>query len=354
MLPLLATQERTAREVLSPAAYDYYATGSGDETTLDEAGAAWRRYRLRPRVLRDVTSVDTSVELFGQRLETPVLVAPTAFHQGAHPDGEVATAVGTAAAGSLLILSSRSTKRLEEVAAVAGPWWFQVYVFNDHRVTDGLVRRAVDGGAGALVLTVDTPYTGIKKRPSAGAPQQGGPPVTDEQFLVNFAEHLDPADPDPFEAANQSPAVTFDTLHGLAGHGLPVLAKGVLRGDDATACVEAGAAGIIVSNHGGRQFDRAVATAEALPEVVAAVGGRVPVLVDGGIRSGLDALTALALGADAVLVGRPVLWALAAGGATAVTAALNALTSDLAHVLALSGATSAAAVPRDLAAPHRP
>lgn len=350
MLPLLALHERTAQDVLSPAAFDYYATGSGDETTLDEAGEAWLRYRLRPRVLRDVTGVDTSVELFGQRLRTPVLVAPTAFHQGAHPEGEVATAAGTAAAGSLLTLSSRTTRRIEDVAAAAGPWWFQVYVFHDRGVTDGLVGRAVGNGASGLVLTVDTPYTGIKKRPSAGAPQQGGPPVTDEQFLVNFAEHLDPADPDPFTSANQSPAVTFDTLGELTRHGVPVLAKGVLRGDDAAACVEAGAAGIIVSTHGGRQLDRTIATADALPEVVEAVAGRVPVLVDGGIRSGLDVLTALALGANAVLVGRPILWALAAGGAQAVTAALNALTADLEHVLALSGATSAAAVPRDLAA----
>jgi 4-hydroxymandelate oxidase len=353
VLPLLADHERAARERLEPGAYDYYATGSGDETTLDEAPAAWLRYRLRPRVLCDVTSVDTGIELFGQRLRTPVLVAPTAFHTGAHPDGEVATATGTAAAGSLLVLSSRSSRRIEDVAAAAGPWWFQVYVMNEPKVTDGLVRRAVAAGAGALVLTVDTPYTGVKKRPSPGAPQLGGPPVTDEQFLINFSDHLDP-EVDPFESANQYPGCTFDTLRELTGHGVPVLAKGVLRGDDALACVRAGAAGIVVSNHGGRQLDRAVATADALPEVVAAVGGRVPVLVDGGIRGGLDVLTALALGADAVLLGRPVLWALATGGAAAVTAALDAVTSDLAHVLALSGATSAVGVPRDLVVPHRP
>jgi 4-hydroxymandelate oxidase len=354
VLPLLADQERTARERLTRSTYDYYATGSGDETTLDEASEAWRRYRLRPRVLRDVTAVDTAVELFGQRLRTPVLVAPTAFHQGAHPDGEVATARGTADAGSLLTLSSRSNRRIEEVAAAAGPWWFQVYVMNDRRVSDGMAGRAVAAGTSALVLTVDTPYTGVKKRPSPDAPQQGGPPVTDEQFLINFADHLDPADPDPFVAANQNPGLTFDTLHELTRYGVPVLAKGVLRGDDAVACVDAGAAGIIVSTHGGRQLDRVVATADALPEVVAAVGGRVPVLVDGGIRGGLDVLTALALGADAVLLGRPILWALATGGAAAVTAALDAVTSDLAHVLALSGATSAAGVPRDLVVPHRP
>jgi 4-hydroxymandelate oxidase len=355
VLPLLADQENTARQRMKPSVYDYYATGSGDETTLDEASQAWRRYRLRPRVLCDVTSVDTSVELLGQRLRTPVLVAPTAFHQGAHPDGEVATARGTAGAGSLLVLSSRSSRRIEEVAAAAGPWWFQVYVMNDPKVSDGMVRRAVAAGAAALVLTVDTPYTGVKKRPSAGAPQLGGPPVTDEQFMINFAEHLDP-ELDPFESANQYPGCTFDTLRELTGHGVPVLAKGVLRGDDALACVEAGAAGIVVSNHGGRQLDRAVATADALPEVVEAVGGRVPVLVDGGIRSGLDVLTALALGANAVLLGRPVLWALATAGAAGVTAALDAVTSDLAHVLALSGAPSAGVVPRDLiaGAPPRP
>ncbi|GAA3518684.1 alpha-hydroxy acid oxidase [Actinocatenispora rupis] len=350
MLRLLAEQARTARDRLPADVHDYYATGSGEEVTLGEAEAGWLRHRYRPRVLRDVSHVDTAVRLLDAPLAAPVLVAPTAFHGGLHPDGEVATARGTGAAGSLLVLSSRSSRRIEDVAAAAtGPWWFQVYVLADPSLSRHLARRAVAAGAGALVLTVDTPYTGTKAR-------GGGPPVTDREYLVNLGEHL-AAGTDPDTATSQDPACTLDTLHDLTDQGVPVFAKGVLRGDDAVDCLSAGAAGIIVSNHGGRQLDRAVDTAYALPDVVAAVAGRAPVLVDGGIRSGRDVLTALALGADAVLLGRPILWALAADGATGVTAALDAVRTDLAEALALAGATSPTDLPDGLladTAPPRP
>lgn len=341
MLRLLAEQARTARDRLPAEVYDYYRTGSGDEVSVDEAGAGWRRYRFRPRVLRDVRVVDTAVRLLGAPLTAPVLVAPTAYHGAAHLDGEVATIRGTGDAGSLMVLSSRCSRRIEDVAAAAtGPWWFQVYVLTEQSVSRHLTRRAVDAGAGALVLTVDTPYTATKAR-------GGGPPVSDRDYLINLADHLPPgADPDI--ATAQYAGATLDTLHELTGHGVPVLAKGVLRGDDAVACLDAGAAGIVVSNHGGRQLDRAVDTAYALAEVVAAVGGRAPVLVDGGIRSGHDVLTALAVGADAVLIGRPILWALAADGAAGVTAALDAVRDDLAECLALAGATSVTDLPDGL------
>ncbi|WP_369140364.1 alpha-hydroxy acid oxidase [Modestobacter versicolor] len=335
MHALLAQHEETARASLEPAVLGYYAAGSGQEVTAGEAEAAWLEYRLRPRVLHDVSTVDLTTELLGARAASPFVVAPMAFHALAHPDGECATFAGAGAAGALGVLSTRSSRRIEDVAAAAtGPWWFQAYGMRDRELTLALVRRAAAAGAGAVVLTVDTPYVGRKGRVDGVRIS-----VPDDQYLVNLAQHLVPGSI-AREAAEQDPSMTTDVIAELAeASGLPVLVKGVLRGDEALRCVEAGAAGVIVSNHGGRQLDRAVPSALALPEVVAAVGGRVPVLVDGGIRGGTDALVALALGADAVLVGRPLLWALAAGGAEAVTAALEALAADLAHVLAVAGAT---------------
>lgn len=314
MLPLLADQAAAARRALPPEVWDHVAAGG---VTLAEAEHAWQSLRLRPRVLRDVSAVDTALTLLGSDLATPVLVAPTAGHGRLHPDAEVGTARGTAAAGSLLVVSSRADRPVEEVAE-AGPFWWQSYVLRDRSVTRDQAVRARDAGATAVVLTGDTPYLGTARRGSLG--------------------ELD-----------QDPGATCDAIGELAeATGLPVLVKGVLRGDDAAACVAAGAAGIVVSNHGGRQLDRAVATAVALPEVVAAVD--VPVLVDGGLRSGLDVLCALALGATAVLVGKPVLWALAADGSAGVEACLRALTDDLRHALGLAGCASLADVDRELVA----
>lgn len=340
MHPLLAQQSAAAAACLPADVRDYYAGGSGDETTLDEAERAWRTHRLRPHVLRDVARVDTAIELLGTRLATPVLVAPTALHGLAHADAERATALGAAAAGSLLVLSTRSSLLLEAVPT--GPWWFQVYVLRDRGITHALVQRAAAAGAAALVLTADTPYVGIKRR--------SGPPPRGAEHLVNLAQHLTGGS-EGGRAVEQDPSVGLDAVAELAdASGLPVLVKGVLRADDALACLDAGAAGLVVSNHGGRQLDRAVPTALALPEVVAAVDGRAPVLVDGGLRSGLDVLTALALGARAVLVGRPVLWALAAAGQDGVRDCLQALTDDLAHAMGLAGAASTHDVTRDLLA----
>jgi 4-hydroxymandelate oxidase len=341
VLPLLTDHARAAAAVLPAAVHDYYAGGSGDEVSLQEAERAWSTPRLRPRVLRDVGDVDTSVSLLGTPLRTPVLVAPTALHGLAHPDAERGTARGAADAGSLLVLSTRSSTLLEEVPA--GPWWFQAYVLRDRGLTRALVARAAAAGASAVVLTGDTPYLGVKKRVGRG--ELG---LTEEQLLVNLAQHTAGGRGGP-AALEQDPTADLRLVEELAAlSGLPVLVKGVLRGDDAAACLDAGAAGVVVSNHGGRQLDRAVASAVALPEVVAAVDGRGPVLVDGGLRSGLDVLVALALGADAVLLGRPVLWALAAGGADGVRDCLQAVTDDLARAMALAGARALAAVTHDL------
>lgn len=261
---------------------------------------------LRPRVLRDVSTVSTSLTLYGVTLASPVGVAPLAEHVRAHERGEAATVEG--AADHLLVVSSRRSVE----ARPRGPWWWQAYVLRDRSRT----LEAAEQGASAVVLTGDTPYLGTARRADLGD-------------------------------LEQDPSATLDVVAEVAAvSGLPVLVKGVLRADDAVACVEAGAAGVVVSNHGGRQLPRAVPTSRALPEVADAVG--VPVLVDGGLRSGADVLTALALGATAVLVGRPVLWGLAAGGADGVRECLEALTSDLRHVMGLAGCAALADVDRNL------
>lgn len=326
MHPLLATQQAEAAQALPVEVHRYYAGGAGEQVSVDEAGTAWGALRLRPRVLRDVTDVRTSVTLLGTALRTPVLCGPTAAHGLAHRDGERATAHGVDQAGSLLVLSSRSSVPIDEVE-VPGPWWWQAYVVRDHRLTRERAKRAAAAGAGAVVLTGDVPYLGRR----AGATRldlTGQPAPGDEQ----------------------DPSIGLEAISLLAeaSGGLPVLVKGVLRGDDALACLEAGAAGVVVSNHGGRQLDRAVPTARVLAEVVDAVAGRAPVLVDGGLRSGLDVLCALALGAEAVLLGRPVLWALATGGADGVRDCLDAVTDELAHCMGLAGCASLGEIGRDL------
>jgi len=324
--PVLAAQQRTAAEVLPEQVHAYYAGGSGAQVTLGEAEAAWQALRLRPRVLRDVSVVDTSVTLLGTRLRTPVLCAPSAAHALAHPDAERATARGVADAGSLLVLSTRASVPVQELEP-PGPWWWQAYVVKDRGLTRERARRAAAAGARAVVLTGDVPYLGARH----GATRLA---------LTGQA--------DPGDVQDPSTGLEAIALLAEASGGLPVLVKGVLRGDDALACLDAGAAGVVVSNHGGRQLDRAAPTAQVLGEVAQAVAGRGPVLVDGGLRSGLDVLCALALGADAVLLGRPVLWALAADGAAGVRDCLDAVTDELAHCLGLAGCASLAEVGPDL------
>jgi 4-hydroxymandelate oxidase len=333
--PDVSELERQAKERLPLPVYEFFASGSGSGRTQRANEEAWREVWLAPRILRDVSAVDTSVSLLGSRLRTPLCVAPTAFHRMAHPDGELATAAGAARAGALFVLSTRSTSRIEDVAGVidqsGGTWWFQVYLMRDRRLTADLVRRAAATGASALVLTGDTPVVGRKWRNVEDV-------ATEADMLVNVGPIADLHD------TGQAADVTFADVGWLAGiSGLPVVVKGVLRADDALACAAAGAAGVIVSNHGGRQLDGAQPAALALPAVAAALGADqepIAVYTDGGIRTGDDALVALALGAQAVFLGRPVLWALACGGADAVTDLLMGLTADLAHSMALAGAAT--------------
>ena len=354
MTPDAADLQRQARKLLTRHVYDYYAGGSGRERTLRANEKAWRQVWLAPRVLRDVSAVDTATRLLGSDVATPLCVAPSGFHGLAHPDGELASATGAARAGALFVLSTRSTRRIEDVgaavAAEGGTWWFQVYLMRDRDLTAGLVRRAAAAGAAALVLTADTPVVGRKRRDSDGV-------VSDEDFLVNLGplDDLSAAT----QAADPSPADIGWVAQ--AGGGLPVVVKGVLRGDDAVACRDSGAAAVMVSNHGGRQLDGALPTAAALPGVAEALSaapapepatgpgagprreqGGCELYADGGIRTGEDALAALALGAGAVFLGRPVLWALACGGADGVRSLLAGLTDDLAHAMALAGVPSVA------------
>lgn len=342
---LLVEYELAARSTLPPAAFDYIAAGAGDELSLEESRAAWRRLRIRPRIFRGGAAPDLSTEVLGTHLTLPVIVAPTAYQVVAHTAGEVETAQGVSAAGGLLVVTTRATRVLEEITAeLEGPWWYQVYVVRDHRLTEALVRRAAGLGATALMLTVDTPYIGFKRRGHFA-------PITLEQHLVNFGTHLAPgaAFEEVTAGIDQDAALRLETIAWLRDiAGLPVLVKGVLRADDAVACLEAGAAGVVVSNHGGRQLDRAIATAVALPEIVQAVEGRAPVLVDGGIVSGTDVFVALALGAAATMVGRPIFWGLAAAGAAGVQRVLGGYRDELDHAMGLAGVTSIAGFSRDL------
>jgi len=336
-----------ARAMLPPGVYDYYAGGAEAEITLGESTTAWQRWRLRPRMLRDVSAVSTKTTLLGAPVSMPIGVAPWALQGMAHPDGEGATARGTAAAGTLMTVSTTATVSLADVAAASdGPKWFQLYRVQDAAYTADLVRRAADAGYRALVMTVDLPFLGRRLRDVVNAFQlpQG----------IEMANH--PAEQaygerglDTALGSIATSTWTFDDVSRFAElTPMPVVVKGVLRGDDAQRCLDAGASAVWVSTHGGRQVDPAIASAVALPEIVSAVGPDVEVYVDGGVRRGSDVLTALALGARAVFLGRPTIWGLATGGADGVRDVLVELAAALHLTMALCGVTDVADVPRDL------
>ena len=338
--------ERVASERLDAGTLGYFAGGAGEELTLRENVEAWRRWRLCPRVLTEASGASAATELLGARLEMPILVAPVAYQKLAHPEGEVGMACAAAEAGTAMCLSTLATTRPSEVAAAAprGCRWFQLYCFRDEGVTRALIEEAVDSGFEAIVVTVDAPPAGNRERdrrtgfaipPGLGVPSVAAALGVERE--VTIAETFDLMDP----------GLRWDDIADLAAEcSLPVLVKGVLRAEDATLAAEHGAAGVVVSNHGGRQLDRVPATADALPGIADAVGDRIPLLVDGGIRRGVDVATALALGADAVLVGRPVLWGLAAGGRDGARRVLEMLRAELELTLALCGCASPAQLGR--------
>jgi len=344
----VADFEAAAAEKLEPGVLGYFAGGAGDEVTLRENVAAWGRWRLRPRMLAGLGEWSARTELLGAEASMPVLVAPVAYQRLVHPEAEVAMARAAAAAGTVMCLSTLATTRPRELAEAVpeGRRWFQLYCFRDEGVTKALMDEAVESGFEAIVVTVDAPRGGNRERdlrtgfripeglgvPSVEAALGSGRSVTIEETF-----------------GLMEPALSWRHLEELASEcELPVLVKGVLGDEDATLAVEHGAAGVVVSNHGGRQLDRVAATGDALPEIVDAVEGRAAVLVDGGIRRGVDVVTALALGADAVLVGRPALWGLAVGGEQGARRVLELLRHELELALALCGCAS----PSELSRAH--
>ncbi|HZQ02708.1 MAG TPA: alpha-hydroxy acid oxidase [Gaiellaceae bacterium] len=322
--------EAAAAERLEPGAYGYFAGGAGDEITLRANVDAFRRWQLRPRVLVDVTSASTATTVLGIDVALPVLVAPVAYQRVVHPDGEVAMARAAAAAGTIMCLSTLATATLEDVAATGVNRWFQLYVFRDRGLVRELVARAQATGFRALVLTVDTPVLGRRERDL----RTGFTVPADLPVPALGRGGVTPAD----ALALMSPSISWRDLEELAATSrLPVVVKGVVGGDDARLACEHGAAAIVVSNHGGRQLDGVAATIDALPEVVDAVGGRIEVLLDGGVRRGTDVVKALALGARAVLVGRAPLWGLAVAGEDGARRVLELLRAELELALQLVG-----------------
>jgi len=332
--------EQIAAERLEPGAYGYYAGGAGDELTLRDNVEAYRRWLLRPRLLIDVEACTTATTVLGHEVSMPLLVAPVAFQRVAHPDGEPAMARAAHAAGTIMCLSTIATASPAEVAATGARLWFQLYVFRDEGVTRELIAQAREHGFGALVLTIDAPVRGNRERDL-----RTGFTVPEGLTIASLGRGgLTPRE--VFDMI--SPSLTWHDLERLAAEAqLPVLVKGVLTAEDAALACEHGAAGVVVSNHGGRQLDGVAATIDALPEVVESVAGRVEVLVDGGIRRGADVVKALALGARAVLAGRAPLWGLAVAGEDGARHVLELLRAEILGALQLVGCTSPAGVTRD-------
>ncbi len=326
----LGSLREQARRQVPPAVWAYVECGARESLTTAEATAAWEAVRFRTRVLRGVADADLRTTLLGESFASPIAVAPTAMQRAVHPRGERAMASGAAAAGCLHVVSSNAGTPFADLGG--GPWWLQAYVPTDREAIVPVLEEAVERGARAVVLTADTPFPGTKY----GVDDADWTGIDLSWWRTNFAE---PESPSPFEGALRPDDVAW--LRDRSG--VPVVVKGVLRGDDAVRCLDAGAAAVYVSNHGGRQLDRSVDTARALADVVTAVGDQAEVYVDGGIRGGLDAMAALALGARAVLVGRPALYALAVDGERGVERLLTELTEELREALVLAGC----AVPAD-------
>ena len=327
---------------MTPMAYEYVASGAAEEHTVRWNRDAFDRIRLRPRVLRDVAAVDLRATLFGREHAFPILLAPTAYHRVLHPEGEIATARGAAAAGITWIVSVGTTTPLQEIAAAAAaPPWFQLYFQSDRGFTRDLVQQVEASGCEVLCLTVDSPIIGPRNR----------------QSRAGFKLPADLSTPHLYDIGQRKQAVmdprrvtaTWQDVEWLRGFTtLPLVLKGILDGEDANRAIQAGAAGVIVSNHGGRNLDTAVAAIDALPEVVEHVGGRVPVLVDGGIRRGTDVLKSLALGAGAVLIGRPYCYGLSVAGSEGVRRVVEILRAELEAAMMLTGVARLSEIERSL------
>ncbi len=349
----LQDYETLASKRLPAAVYDYYAGGAGDELTVRENQQAWGRVRLRPRMLVDVSAQDLSTTVLGHPITMPLLTAPCAFNALAHPEGECAVARATATAGIIQIVSTLSTYSLEEVAAAStGTRWFQLYCYRDRSITRILVERAEAAGYTALCLTVDAPMLGRRERDVRNRfslPAGMSIKNLEQVGLQELTASKDGSAIQKYIADLFDAGLTWDVLDWLRGvTRLPLLVKGILTADDARQAVERGVDGIIVSNHGGRQLDGVLTSCEAMPGIVEAVAGRAEIFVDGGIRRGTDVLKALAMGACAVLIGRPYLWGLAVGGEDGVRRVLELLRAELGLSMALAGRPTIASIDRTL------
>lgn len=345
--------EALAREHIEPGAFDYIAGGADDEVSLRRNHDDFNRITLRPRMLVDVSNVDTSTTVLGTPISMPVMLAPAAGHKLCCADGELATVQASTEAGIVMVLSTLSTIRLEDVAAAApGPKWFQLYVYKDREITRHLVQRAEASGYLGLCLTVDVPFIGHRERDLRNAFSFPYP-------LANFLEMQLENMPigvvgtssglSSYVASKWDASLSWKDVEWLYSiTKLPVIVKGVLIGEDAVRSVEHGASAIIVSNHGGRQLDSCLSGIAALPEVVEAVDGRIEVLMDGGVRRGTDVLKALALGARAVLIGRPYLYGLALGGKEGISRVLETLRQEVSLSMALSGRPTIESIDRSL------
>ena len=336
--------EAIAKRRLPRAVYDYYAGGAEDELTVAANREAFRKVFLRPRALVGVGRIETATTALGVPVSMPVLVAPTAYQRMAHPDGELATARATGETGTIMVASTIATYTLEEIAkAGGGPLWFQLYVQPDRTASRDMIRRAEAAGYRALCLTVDTPQLGRRERDVRNGFSLP-PGISMRNFEGALAQMPRPDLGSGFAAAASrllDPTLTWDSIAWLKSETrLPIVVKGIIAAEDASLAVQAGVDAIVVSNHGGRQLDGCEPTLQALPNVVEAAGGRAEIYLDGGVRRGTDVVKALALGARAVLVGRPVLWGLAAGGEAGVRCALEMLRAELTLAMQLVGAPS--------------
>ena len=339
--------ERLAEQVVSPEAWSYIVGGAGDERTLRWNREAYSRFRLRPRVLVDVSNVTTETTVLGTTVSLPALVAPMAMQQIAHEEGEVAMARGASAAETLMCLSTVATATPAEVAAAApnAPRWLQIYVFQDRAVSDDVIAQALENGFTALVLTADLPVYGIRHRET----RTGFEPPEEDMPAIVAARARGWDDQEHHSLALLESGLEWDYVTELRERWkVPVIVKGLVTAEDAIFACDHGASGVVVSNHGGRQLDGAIASLEALPEVVEAVGDRAEVFVDGGVRRGSDVVMALALGARAVLVGRPAMYGLAWRGAEGVAQVLEILREETENALALLGCRS----PGEVTAAH--
>jgi isopentenyl diphosphate isomerase/L-lactate dehydrogenase-like FMN-dependent dehydrogenase len=339
--------ERLAESVVSPEAWSYIVGGAGDERTLQWNRDAFSRYRLRPRVLVDVSSVTTETTVLGTPVSMPVLVAPMAFQQIAHEEGEVAMARGSAMAKTLMCLSTVATATPADIAAAApdAPRWLQIYVFQNREISDDVIAQALESGFSALVLTADLPVYGIRHREA----RLGFEAPEDDVPAIVAARERGGGSTQHHSLELLESGLEWEYVTELRERwNVPVVVKGLVTAEDADLACQYGAAGVVVSNHGGRQLDGAIASLEALPEVVEAVGNRAEVYLDGGVRRGSDVAMALALGARAVLVGRPAMYGLAFGGDKGVAQVLEILREETENALALLGCRS----PAEITAAH--